>query len=117
MGQDPGEIREEIEATRVRMSETADELATKADVRSRARDKATAAKRTATEKARELRQNQAPVLAAGGGALTVLLALTAVLRTRRRRRRPRYYVGGRQQPRLRVPGTRPRRVVTVYRTR
>lgn len=44
MGEDPREIREEIEATRDRMSETADALAYKADVRARAKEKAAAKK-------------------------------------------------------------------------
>ena len=44
MGQDPGQIREEIEATRERMSQTADALAYKADVRARAKESATAKK-------------------------------------------------------------------------
>ena len=42
MGEDPGQIREEIEATRERMSETADALAHKADVPARARESAQA---------------------------------------------------------------------------
>jgi Protein of unknown function (DUF3618) len=44
MGQDPGEIREEIERTRDQMSQTADALAAKADVRSRTRLRVTEAK-------------------------------------------------------------------------
>lgn len=44
MGEDPGEIREQIEATRDRMSETADALAYKANVRARVTEKATAKK-------------------------------------------------------------------------
>lgn len=42
MGEDPREIREEIEATRERMSHTADALTYKADVRARAKERATA---------------------------------------------------------------------------
>lgn len=44
MGEDPREIREEIEATRDQMSQTADALAYKTDVRTRAKEKATARK-------------------------------------------------------------------------
>jgi hypothetical protein len=39
MGQDPGQIREEIEDTRARMGETVDALGYKTDVKSRAQDK------------------------------------------------------------------------------
>ncbi len=38
MGQDPREVREEIEETRARMGETVDAIGYKADVKSRARD-------------------------------------------------------------------------------
>ena len=39
MGQDPGEIREEIEDTRARMGETVEAIGYKTDVKSRASDK------------------------------------------------------------------------------
>ena len=42
MGEDPGQIRQEIEATRERMAETADALAYKANVPARAKEKAQA---------------------------------------------------------------------------
>jgi len=42
VGEDPGQIREEIEATRERMTETADALAAKANMRARAKEKAQA---------------------------------------------------------------------------
>ncbi len=42
MGEDPSQIREEIEATRDRMAETADALAYKANVPARAKEKAQA---------------------------------------------------------------------------
>jgi hypothetical protein len=114
VGQEPGEIREEIEGTRERMSQTADELAAKADVRSRARGKVTDVKEMAIGKAREVGQNPAPPLAASG-ALAVLLTLAAVRRRRRRRQAPRYYVRGTRQRRS-ARGRR-QRVVTVYRAR
>lgn len=41
MGEEPGEIRQEIEATRAQMSDRADALAYKADVPGRAKDKVT----------------------------------------------------------------------------
>ena len=44
MGEDPSQIREEIEATRNRMSETADALAYKVSVRARVKEKVTAKK-------------------------------------------------------------------------
>ncbi len=44
MGQDPSEIREQIEETRERLSETADALADKANVRARVTQNATARK-------------------------------------------------------------------------
>ena len=118
MGQDPGEIREEIEATRDRMSHTADALAAKADVRSRARDTVTASKQRLVEKTREMGQSPLPAVAGGGVAL--LLALAALLRRRRRRRRtaghsPRYYTAMGRRPAPRPPGRR-ERVVAVYRT-
>lgn len=54
MGKEPGEIREEIEQTRDRMSLIADALADKADVRSRAKDKAKATKEQVTTKVRAM---------------------------------------------------------------
>jgi hypothetical protein len=42
VGEDPSQIREEIEATRERMTETADALAAKANMRARAKEKAQA---------------------------------------------------------------------------
>ncbi len=52
MGEDPGEIREQIEATRDRMSETADALAYKADVRARVKDKAAVKKDALVDRVR-----------------------------------------------------------------
>jgi uncharacterized protein DUF3618 len=39
MGEDPGEIREEIEDTRARMGDTVEAIGYKTDVKSRAADK------------------------------------------------------------------------------
>ena len=44
MGEDPGEIREEIDRTRDQMAETVDALAAKADVRTRTRERVAAKK-------------------------------------------------------------------------
>jgi hypothetical protein len=51
MGQDPDEIRREIEATRAGLGETVDAIGYKTDVRARARDKVTDTKDSIVEKA------------------------------------------------------------------
>ena len=69
MGQDPGEIREEIEATRDRMSETADALAYKVNVPARTKEKVAARKDALLSKLRDVaptnRQEAAEQLAVG----------------------------------------------------
>lgn len=54
MGQDPSEIRSQIEATRDRMSQTADAITYKGNVRARVKDKATAKKDALLGKARSV---------------------------------------------------------------
>ncbi len=104
MGQDPGELREEIAATRDRMSETADGLADKVNVRARVKQKVTAKKDALLDKAREVapanrqqaqqqaldstkrataavRRNPQPVAIAGG--LAAAVAVAAFWRARR----------------------------------
>jgi hypothetical protein len=54
VGQDPGEIREEIEATRDRMSETADTLAYKVNVPARTKEKMAARKDALLTKVRDV---------------------------------------------------------------
>ena len=80
------EIQQEIERTRARLGETVDELAAKADVKARARAKATEMKARATEVSGRVRQSQAmqrrwPAAVAAGA----LVAGAAVLIWRRRR--------------------------------
>jgi len=80
------EIQQEIERTRTRLGETVDELAAKADVKARARAKATEMKARATEVSGRVRQSQAmqrrwPAAVAAGA----LVAGAAVLIWRRRR--------------------------------
>jgi Protein of unknown function (DUF3618) len=53
------EIQQEIERTRERLGETVDELAAKADVKSRARAKAAEMKATAQERAAEMKAKMA----------------------------------------------------------
>jgi Protein of unknown function (DUF3618) len=69
VGQDPGEIREEIEATRDRMSETADALAYKVNVPARTKEKVAARKDALLTKVRDVaptnRQEAAEQLAVG----------------------------------------------------
>jgi Protein of unknown function (DUF3618) len=69
VGQDPGEIREEIEATRDRMSETADALAYKVNVPARTKEKMAARKDALLTKVRDVaptnRQEAAEQLAVG----------------------------------------------------
>jgi hypothetical protein len=69
VGQDPGEIREEIEATRDRMSETADALAYKVNVPARTKEKVAARKDALLSKVRDVaptnRQEAAEQLAVG----------------------------------------------------
>ena len=69
MGQDPGEIREEIEATRDRMSETADALAHKVNVPARTKEKVAARKDALLSKVHDVaptnRQEAAEQLAVG----------------------------------------------------
>jgi hypothetical protein len=57
VGEDPGEIREEVEQTRQRMSETTDALTDKLNMRSRARQRMTAAKAVTAGKATEARED------------------------------------------------------------
>jgi len=54
VGQDPSEIRSQIEATRDRMSQTADAITYKGNVRARVKDKATAKKDALLGKARSV---------------------------------------------------------------
>jgi hypothetical protein len=80
------EMQQEIERTRTRLGETVDELAAKADVKARARAKATEMKARATEVSGRVRQSQAmqrrwPAAVAAGA----LVAGAAVLIWRRRR--------------------------------
>jgi hypothetical protein len=80
------EIQQEIERTRARLGETVDELAAKADVKARARAKATEMKARASGVSGRVRQSQAmqrrwPAAVAAGA----LVAGAAVLIWRRRR--------------------------------
>lgn len=84
------EIQQEIERTRERLGETVDELAARADMKARARDKAAEMRAKAQDRATELservRQSPAiqrrwPLVAAVG----VLVIGSVVIRRRRRR--------------------------------
>ena len=72
------DIEQEIEQTRVRLGETVDELASRADVKARARDKA--AELSGRVRQSRLMQRRWPLVLAAG----VLVAGSAVLWRRRR---------------------------------
>jgi len=72
------DIEQEIEQTRLRLGGTVDELAARADVKARARDKAT--ELSGRVRQSRLVQRRWPLVVAAG----VLVAGTAVLRRRRR---------------------------------
>lgn len=105
---DPVELRRDIEKVRGELADTVDALAAKADVTSRAQDKAQELKAQALEKAREVRaqaMTKAPQLTEvaqqkgqqaqqvmqdnPGAAVGAALAVLGVLFLRRRRRRRR----------------------------
>ena len=72
------DIEQEIEQTRMRLGETVDELASRADVKARARDKA--AELSGRVRQSRLMQRRWPLVLAAG----VLVAGSAVLWRRRR---------------------------------
>jgi len=74
------EIQQDIERTRARLGETVDELAAKADVRARARAKATEMKARATEVSGRMQRRWPAAVAVGA-----LVVGAAVLIWRRRR--------------------------------
>jgi hypothetical protein len=78
-GQVPGrsseaEVREDIERTRQQLGETAEALAAKADVRARARQKASQVKEQATARASQVRDQAASGWGSNPAALAAAVA-------------------------------------------
>jgi hypothetical protein len=74
MGQDPSEIREEIEDTRARMGETADALGYKSDVKARAKEKVSGTAQGARRMAGAAQENPLG-LALGSVAVGILAGM------------------------------------------
>jgi ElaB/YqjD/DUF883 family membrane-anchored ribosome-binding protein len=82
MGEDPGQIRQQIEETRAQMGDTVDALAHKADVKGRAKDAISEKKDKAMESITQTKDQAAGVaqqnpigLAIGGVAVGFLLGI------------------------------------------
>lgn len=80
---DPAAIQAEIEATRVRLGRTVDQIGARLDVRAQAREKAFVARDTVVETYRE----SPPVVAGGALALVGLVTGLVVWRRKRAKRR------------------------------
>jgi ElaB/YqjD/DUF883 family membrane-anchored ribosome-binding protein len=78
-GNDPDQIKAEIEATREQLSRTVDELSARLDVKARAREGAARAKDTAVETYRE-----SPPIVIGGAVALVGLVVGLVIMRRKR---------------------------------
>jgi hypothetical protein len=91
MGEDPGQIRQEIEETRAQMGDTVDALAYKADVKERAKDSITEKKERAVESFAQTKKGaqraagvaqENPIGLAIGGVAVGFLAGMVIPRTR-----------------------------------
>lgn len=87
-GDDPAALRAQVERTRERLGDTVEELAARADVKARAREKAAGARERASHAGGAARQRltqAGPVpLIAAGAAVTAGVAGAAVYRHRHR---------------------------------
>ena len=79
-GNDPDQIKAEIEATREQLSRTVDELSARLDVPARARERAARSRDTVVETYRE-----SPPLVIGGAVALVGLVVGLVILRRKRR--------------------------------
>lgn len=83
----PQQLAEEIERTRTQLGETVEALAAKADLKSRAQDRANQlavrAKGTANQAMEQVKQNPMPIAVSAAATGVTVLAVLLILRWRR----------------------------------